>query len=154
SVLILTRQKLPTLERPAGFTPRDVYKGAYVVAEADGGKPDVVIMATGSEVSPAVDAKKSLAAQGIKARVGSMPCVERFKKHPKAYRDQVLPPGVRRVSVEAGRTDPWYQFLGENGLAIGMDHFGHSAPGEILADKLGFTGERITAKVLEWWKSR
>jgi transketolase len=154
SVLILTRQKLPTLERPAGFTSRDVYKGAYIVAEADGGKPDVVIMATGSEVSPSVDARKALAAQGIKARVVSVPCVERFKKQPKAYRDQILPPGVRRVSVEAGRTDPWYQFLGENGLAIGMDHFGHSAPGEILADKLGFTGEKITAKVLEWWKSR
>ena len=154
TILILTRQKLPTLERPAGFTPRDVYKGAYIVSEAEGGKPDVVIMATGSEVSPAVDARKALAAQGIKARVVSVPCVERFKKQPKAYRDQLLPPGVRRVSVEAGRTDPWYQFIGENGLAIGMDHYGHSAPGEILADKLGFTGERITAKVLEWWKSR
>ncbi len=151
SILILTRQKLAALERPASFAPRDVWKGAYVVTEADGGKPDVVIMATGSEVGPSVDARKLLAAAGIKARVVSVPCVERFKKQPKDYRDTVLPPGVKRVSVEAGRTDPWWQFLGDGGLAIGMDHFGHSAPGEVLADKLGFTGERIAARVQEWW---
>ncbi|MEZ0228490.1 MAG: transketolase family protein, partial [Planctomycetota bacterium] len=153
SILILTRQKLPTLERPAGFAARDVWKGAYTVTEAAGGKPDLVLLGTGSEVDPCVQAAKKLAASGIKARVVSVPCVERFKKQPKAYRDQVLPPGVRRVSVEAGRTDPWYQFIGENGLAIGIDHFGHSAPGEVLADKLGFTGDRIAARVLEWWKS-
>jgi transketolase len=154
SVLILTRQKLPTLDRPAGFTPKDVWKGAYTVSEAEGGKPDLVMLSTGSEVSPCIDAKKKLVAAGIKTRVVSVPCVEQFKKQPRAYRDALLPPGVRRVSVEAGRTDPWYQFLGEGGLAIGMDHFGHSAPGEVLADKLGFTGDRIAASVLEWWKSR
>jgi transketolase len=153
SILILTRQKLATLNRPASFVPRDVWKGAYTVQEAEGGKPDVVILSTGSEVGPSIEATKKLAAAGIKARVVSVPCVERFKKQPKAYRDALLPPGVRRVSVEAGRTDPWYQFLGEKGLAIGMDHFGHSAPGEILQDKLGFTGDRIAASVLEWWKS-
>jgi transketolase len=154
NVLILTRQKLDTLERPAGFTARDVYKGAYIATEAEGGKPDVVILATGSEVGPSVNAaKKILAPAGIKARVVSVPCVERFKKQPKEYRDALLPAGVRRVSVEAGRTDPWWQFLGDGGLAIGMDHFGHSAPGEILADKLGFTAERIAARIQEWWKA-
>jgi len=152
SVLILTRQKTAVIERPKGFAVRDVWKGAYVAAEADGGKPDLVLIGTGSEVGPCIDAKKLLAASGVKARVVSMPCVERFKAQPKAYRDQVLPPGVRRVSVEAGRTDPWYQFVGSDGLAIGMDHFGHSAPGEVLADKLGFTGERIAARVQEWLK--
>jgi len=152
SVLILTRQKMPTLERPTTFALRDVWKGAYVATEAEGGKPDVVIMATGSEVGPALDARKTLGSKGIRARVVSMPCVERFKQQPKSYRDTILPPGVRRVSVEAGRTDPWHQFLGADGLAIGLDHFGHSAPGEVLADKLGFTGPGIAAAIEAWWR--
>ena len=147
SVLILTRQKTPTLKRPAAFTPRDVWKGGYVASEAAGGKPDLVIMATGSEVGPAIDAQQILEKSGKHVRVVSMPCVERFKKQPRDYRDAVLPPGVKRVSVEAGRTDPWYQFLGGDGLALGIDHFGASAPGEVLADKLGMTGERIAAAI-------
>ena len=117
---------------------------------ADVHKPDVVIIATGSEVGPALEARNQLAAANIACRVVSMPCVERFKAQPREYRDAVLPAGVPRVAVEAGRTDPWYQFLGENGLAIGLDHFGHSAPGEVLADKLGFTGPRIAARITEW----
>ncbi len=150
SVLILTRQKLPTLPRPAGFTARDVYKGAYIVQEAEGGKPDLVVMATGSEVQPALDACAILAKDGIKSRVISVPCVERFKAQPKAYRDALLPAGVKRVSVEAGRTEGWWQFLGDGGLAIGLDRFGASAPGEVLADKLGFTGPTLAARIKEW----
>jgi transketolase len=153
TVLILTRQKTPYLERPASFKPRDVYRGGYVVVDADGGKPDVVLIATGSEVGPAVEARAILAGKGTRARVVSMPSVERFKAQDKSWRDLVLPPGVPRVSIEAGRTDPWWQFLGEGGLAIGIDHFGHSAPGEILADKLGFTGERIAATIAAWRRS-
>jgi transketolase len=154
NVLLLTRQKVPTLEpvRPSTFQKRDIWKGGYVAAEADGGKPDLVIIATGSEVGPAVEAKRTLEAAGTKTRVVSMPCVEQFKKQDQAYRDSVLPAGVPRVSVEAGRTDPWYQFVGLDGLAIGLDHFGHSAPGEVLADKLGFTGARIAATVNAWLK--
>ena len=151
SVLILTRQKTATWERPAGFGPRDIWKGGYVAADVH--KPDVVIIATGSEVGPALEARELLAAQNVAVRVVSMPCVERFKAQPKEYRDAVLPAGVPRVAVEAGRTDPWYQFIGENGLAIGLDHFGHSAPGEVLADKLGFTGPRIAARIQEWLRS-
>ena len=154
SVLILTRQKTMNLEtvRPAGFTAKDVYKGGYIAAEADGGKPDLILIGTGSEVGPCVDAKKTLEAAGHKVRVVSMPCIERFKVQEKAYRDSVLLPGVRKVSVEAGRTDPWWQFLGDNGLAIGLDHFGHSAPGEVLADKFGFTGARVAERVQAWLK--
>ena len=148
NVLILSRQKLPTLERPKEFVARDVWKGAYIVSEADGGKPDLVMMSTGSEVGPTLDAKKLLAAKGINARVISVPSVERFKLQPKEYRERLLPKGVRRVSIEAGRTDGWFQFLGDDGIAIGLDHFGHSAPGEVLADKLGFTGERIAERIL------
>jgi transketolase len=151
SVLILTRQKTAAFERPAGFTPRDIWKGGYVAADV--AKPDVVVIATGSEVGPALEARNLLAQQNIAARVVSMPCVERFKAQPTLYRQAVLPPGVPRVAVEAGRTDPWYQFLGESGLAIGLDHFGHSAPGEVLADKLGFTGPRIATRIQEWLRS-
>jgi transketolase len=154
SILILTRQKVPFFTRPAGVAPRDVWKGAYVLAEANGGKPEIVVMATGSEVGPAVEAQKILEKAGRRVRVVSVPCVERFKKQPQAYRDTVLPPGVPRVSVEAGRTDPWYQFVGPDGLALGIDHFGHSAPGEILADKLGMTGEKIAAAITAAWAAR
>jgi transketolase len=147
TVMALTRQKTAALERPKGFTARDVWKGGYVLCEE--AAPDVVIVATGSEVGPAVEARKLLAADDIKARVVSMPCVERFKAQPKSYRDSVLPPNVKCVSVEAGRTDPWFQLAD---FAIGLDHFGHSAPGEVLADKLGFTGPKIAEAVKGWHK--
>lgn len=151
SVLILTRQKLPAFERPAGFTPKDVWKGGYIAVEPDG-TPDLILISTGSEVGGTLDAAKRLSAEGKKVRVVSMPSVERFKAQPKEYRDKVLSPGVRRVAIEAGRTDPWYQFTGHDGLVIGLDHFGHSAPGEVLVDKFGFTGERIAARVSAWLK--
>ncbi len=154
SVLILTRQKVPSFDvvRPASFQARDIWKGGYVIAEAEGGKPDLILLSTGSEVGPCVEAKRVLDAAGTKTRVVSIPCVERFKAQPKAYRDAILPSGVAKVSVEAGRTDPWYQFIGADGLAIGIDHFGHSAPGEVLAEKLGFTGPRIAGTVQAWLK--
>ncbi len=154
SILILTRQKVPAFDHPAGFTPRDVWKGAYVLSEAAGGTPDLVLLATGSEVGPALEAKTLLEKAGRKVRLVSMPCVERFKKQPGDYRDRVLPRGIPRVSVEAGRTDPWYQFVGLDGLAIGIDHFGASAPGEVLAEELGLTGARIAATVTTWWEQR
>src|SRR5262249_37907017 len=99
SVLILSRQKLAAIARPAGFQPRDVWKGGYVAHEPDGA-PALVFVATGSEVGPAIEAAQSLAAGGTLARVVSMPCVERFVAQPKDYRDAVLPRGLRRVSVE------------------------------------------------------
>jgi transketolase len=154
SILILTRQTVPVFERPAGFTARDIWKGGYVLSEAAGGKPELVILSTGSEVGPALEAKTLLEKAGQKVRLVSVPCVERFKRQPQAYRDAVLPPGVPRVSVEAGRTDPWYQFVGLDGLAIGIDHFGHSAPGEVLAEELGLTGAKIAARVTTWQAER
>jgi transketolase len=154
SILILTRQKVPAFARPSGFTPRDVWKGGYVLTEASGGKPDLVILATGSEVGPAAEARAILEKAGRHVRLVSIPCVERFKRQPADYRDTVLPRGVPRISVEAGRTDPWYQFVGLDGLAIGIDHFGHSAPGEVLAEELGLTGERIAAQITTWDNQR
>jgi transketolase len=149
SVLILSRQKLPALTRPAGFAPRDIWKGGYVVTEP-AAAPDVVLLATGSEVGPSVAAARLLEADGRRVRVVSLPCLERFMAQPREYRDAVLGVGMRRVSVEAGRTAPWWQLVGDGGLTIGLDHFGHSAPGEVLADKLGFTAERIAERVKGW----
>jgi transketolase len=145
SVLVLSRQKLPALPRPPGFTPRDVWRGGYVVVDAD--DPEVVILATGSEVGPSVEAARLL---GRRARVVSLPCVERWLAQPREYREALVPPGARRVSVEAGRTAPWCSLVGDQGLTIGLDHFGHSAPGEVLADKLGFTAEKIARRIEQW----
>jgi transketolase len=146
----LTRQKVPNLTRDAGFDPKLVLRGAYVAQEATGGAPDLVILATGSEVQLAVGAKAKLEAQGRKVRVVSAPCLEQFEKQDAAYRDAVLPRGVRRVSIEAGRTEPWRAFLGEGGLALGIDHFGASAPDKVLGQQLGFTVDSVTDKISRW----
>lgn len=146
----LSRQKVPTLVRDAGFDPKNVLKGAYVVQEATGGKPDLVIVATGSEVQLAVGARVELEKQGKKVRVVSAPSLEIFAAQDASYRDAVLPKGVRRVSIEAGVTGPWRQWIGDDGLAIGIDHFGASAPDKVLAEKFGLTVPAVTAKIQAW----
>jgi transketolase len=143
----LSRQKLPTLVRDAGFDPKSALRGAYVVNDASGGKPDVVIVATGSEVHLATGARERLEKVGIKTRVVSALCLERFAEQDEAYRKSVLPPGTRRVSIEAGRSDPWKMLLGEEALTIGIDRFGASAPDKVLAEKLGLTVDIVTAKI-------
>lgn len=144
TTLILTRQKLPALPHNDGSDA--VAKGGYVLIEASGGAPEITIIATGSEVSLAVGARDILEAQGKPTRVVSMPCVERFAAQDKAYRDSVIIPGSKRVAVEAGRPEPWHRFVGD-GLTIGMEHFGASAPGKVLAEKFGFTSEAIAEKI-------
>jgi transketolase len=143
----LTRQKVPSVTRDAGFDPKTVLRGAYVAQEASGGKPDLVLIATGSELQLAVGAKAKLDGAGRKVRVVSAPCLECFGEQDPAYRASVLPKGVRRVSIEAGRTPPWQAIVGEDGLAIGIDHFGASAPDKVLGDKFGFTVDAVVAKV-------
>ncbi len=137
--LILSRQKLPFLgERDAA-----VSKGGYVLLDSDG-TPDVILIATGSEVSLAVDAAKVLAAKGTKSRVVSLPCWSLFEAQDQAYRDSVLPPDVRaRVSIEAGTTMGWSYYIGDRGVAIGLDHFGTSAPAPVIAKEYGFTPEHV-----------
>ena len=129
--LVLSRQDLPVVTQP-GAPGAD--KGGYVLA--DGG--DVILIATGSEVALALAARTELAAQNIAARVVSMPCWEAFAAQPEAYRAQVLPHG-KRVSIEAGVTQGWREWIGERGVAVGIDRFGASAPGEVLFEKLGMT---------------
>lgn len=139
TVIVLTRQKVPFL----GQRDADVARGAYVLRDADG-TPDLILLATGSEVSLAVDAAKLLESTGTKVRVVSMPCWELFERQGEAYRDSVLPPDVRaRVSIEAGATLGWHRWIGDRGVAIGIDHYGASAPAGAIAEAFGFTPQRV-----------
>ncbi|HEY6485339.1 MAG TPA: transketolase [Candidatus Cybelea sp.] len=145
-VLVLTRQKVPFLgERDAA-----VSRGAYVLSDAQGGKPDLIAIATGSEVSLAMDAKKILEGKGVRTRVVSMPCWELFDAQPQAYRDSVLPPSVdARISVEAAATLGWSKYVGDRGYAFGIDRFGTSAPMADIAKAYGFTPENLANVALE-----
>ena len=143
----LSRQNLPVLDRSAGSgiaSAEGTAKGGYVLADAGDGEPDVIIIATGSEVQLALAARELLAADGIKARVVSMPCVEWFSEQDATYRDQVLPSHIRaRVSVEAGIALGWRQFVGDAGRSISLEHFGASADYQKLYAEFGITAERV-----------
>jgi transketolase len=144
--LVLTRQKLPFL----GARDAAVARGAYILSEADGGQPDLILIATGSEVSLAVDAKEILQARGVRTRVVSMPCWELFDAQPQSYRDEVLPPAISaRMSIEAGATLGWSKYVGDRGFAFGIDRFGTSAPLADVARFFGFTPENVAAVALE-----
>lgn len=145
-VFVLTRQALPTLDRTKYASAEGVAKGAYILADAEDGKPDVLLMASGSEVSLCVDAYEQLKADGIKARVISMPSWEIFEHQTQEYRDSVIPPDVTaRVSVEQASTFGWSRFTGLTGERIGMKTFGASAPLKELQKKFGFTVENVVA---------
>jgi transketolase len=145
TAMILTRQKLPVIARSANFNPADVLKGGYVVSAPE--SADVVIMASGSEVHVAVEAAATLTAQGIKACIVSVPCLEQFMAQPQSYRDTVLPAGVPRVAFEAGRSESWGRLIGCDGLFIGIEHFGASAPDKVLAEQFGFTAPQVAEKI-------
>ena len=146
TAIILTRQKLPQLEG----TGANAAKGAYILAAEKGAVPEIILIATGSEVQLAVEAKNLLAEKNIDARVISMPSWELFKAQPAAYRQQVLPDNVKkRIAIEAGHSLGWQQFTGDEGLIISIDQFGASAPGEVLLQEFGFTAENIVQKAVE-----
>jgi transketolase len=146
--LVLTRQKLPVLDRRKLAPAAGVAHGAYTLADPRDGAPAAILIATGSEVQVAVAAHALLAAEGIRTRVVSMPCWEAFQAQSQAYRDSVLPPAVTaRVSIEAGATFGWCRWIGAAGVAIGIDRFGASAPGEVALQKFGFTAEHVAEVV-------
>lgn len=148
--LILSRQALPTLDRSEFAPASGLSKGAYVLADARGGKPEVLLLATGSEVCLCVEAYKQLAAEGIQARVVSMPSWELFEQQSEEYRESVLPAAVTaRVSVEQASTLGWAQYVGPMGSTIGMKTFGASAPLKELQKKFGFTPEMVVAAAKE-----
>jgi transketolase len=146
TILALSRQNLPTVS--AGSEPATMRRGAYVLA--DGAPPQVILIATGSEVKLALDARQALAAEGIAARLVSMPCAEVFERQDAAYREAVLPRGVPRLAIEAGVSGFWFKYVGLDGAVIGIDRFGESAPAGELFDFFGFTVANVvnTAKSL------
>jgi len=150
TALILTRQKLPLLPKPAGFDKSLPLAGGYVLADV--ANPTVVLMASGSEVSLALDAAKLLADKGVAARVVSMPDVNTFMAQPAEYRAEVLPKGIKRVAIEAGRGESFGKLLGEEGLFIGWEQFGASAPAEVLAEQFGLTPAKVADKVAAFTK--
>jgi transketolase len=144
AVLILSRQALPTVDRSVMAPAANVAKGAYVLVDGDGGDPDVILMATGSEVGLALSAREELAVDGIGARVVSMPCWELFDRQPQEYRDEVLPPSVKaRVAIEEASTLGWDRYVGDGGAVVGMRTFGASAPLKELVKKFGFTPNAV-----------
>jgi transketolase len=148
--LVLTRQKIAAVPEIREAARAGVPRGAYVVADAEGGGPEAVIIATGSEVSVAMEARLLLHADGVRARVVSMPSWELFERQSGVYRESVLAPGVAaRVSVEAAATLGWSRYLGTEGRAIGIDRFGASAPASVNMEKFGFTAEQVAATVRE-----
>jgi len=150
AVLALSRQPLPTLDRSKYAPAAGLARGAYVLADAPGGKPEVILIASGSEVSLCVNAHEELLAQGIRSRVVSMPSWDIFEHQPLAYQDSVLPPDVTaRVAVEQASTFGWDRYVGRSGRVIGMKTFGASAPLKELLRKYGFEPERVTEVVKE-----
>ncbi|POX39575.1 transketolase [Streptomyces sp. Ru73] len=144
--LALTRQGVPTYEPNA----EGVAKGGYVLFDAEGGEPQVVLIATGSEVHVAVEAREQLQAAGVPTRVVSMPCVEWFEEQDQAYKDSVLPPAVKaRVAVEAGIGLTWHKYVGDAGRIVSLEHFGASADGKVLFREFGFTPENVAAAARE-----
>jgi transketolase len=146
TVLTLSRQPLPTLDRGKYEPARGVAQGAYILADAPGGDPELILIASGSEVSLAVDAYEQLVKEGVKARVVSMPCWDLFERQAVEYRNSVLPPSVKaRVGIEQASTFGWERYVGEKGRVIGMHTFGASAPLKELQKKFGFVPDQVVA---------
>jgi len=146
AVLVLSRQPLPTLDRTRYAAAAGVARGAYILADFPGGDPQLILIASGSEVSLAVDAHQKLTAEGIRSRVVSMPSWDIFEHQTREYRDSVLPPKVTaRIAIEQASTFGWERYVGANGRVIGMTTFGASAPLKELQRKFGFEPERVTA---------
>jgi transketolase len=147
--LVLARQEVPTLDRTRVASANGLRRGGYVLADAPNGKPQLILIATGSEVPLIVAAREELLARGIAVRAVSMPSWELFDAQPREYRDAVLPPSTRaRLAVEAGVTQGWHRYTGEGGDVLGVEHFGASAPGAVMLREYGFTVDNVCARAV------
>ena len=149
-MLVLTRQNVPVLDPEKYPIKEGVKKGAYILEDEE--NPDVILIGTGSEVHVCIKAKEILKEKGIKARVVSMPSWELFFNQPEEYRKQVIPQNIPKVAVEAGSSLGWKEIIGDNGVVIGMERFGASAPGNVLMEKFGFTPENVARRAIELLK--
>jgi transketolase len=147
--LILTRQNVPTLDRSKLAPAHGLNRGGYILKDAPDGKPDVILLATGSEVSIAIDAAEKLEKKDIAVRVVSMPSWELFESQSQEYRRHVLPPDIKaKIAFEAGIGQGWHRYVGDNGRVIGIEHFGASAPYQTLYEKFGLTSEKVMEAAL------
>ncbi|MCU0596459.1 MAG: transketolase [Desulfobacterota bacterium] len=148
--LVLTRQGVPNLDRSVYRPAAGLHRGAYGLAGPAKGKPDLLLIASGSEVHLAIEAARKLEQKGVSSGLVSMPSWELFDQQPESYRRETLPPEIKsRVAIEAGRTPGWWRYVGEKGDVVGIDHFGASAPYKILYEKFGLTADRVVEKALE-----
>jgi len=149
TALILTRQNVPTMSLDCNLVHEGVAQGAYIVSDPAAGQPEIILLATGSEVSLALEAGKLLGQQDISSRVISIPSWELFEQQSADYRESILPSSIPiRVSIEAGSTQGWHRYVGDKGITIGIDHFGASAPSQVLYKEFGLTADQIVKKVL------
>jgi transketolase len=149
TLLVLTRQNLPVYDRDAKNGAELTEKGAYVLAEANSGKPDCILLASGSEVEIAMEAREKLSEKGLDARVVSMPSWELFDAQSEEYRESVLPSAIKkRVAIEAGSTLGWHKWIGEQGKVIGLHDFGASAPYQDLYEHFGLTADAVVDAIL------
>ena len=147
-MLVLTRQKLPIIDRNNVAAAEGVLKGAYILSKEEGERPDVILIATGSEVQLILEAQQSLKKGKIDARVVSMPSWELFRMQEQNYRDEVLPPDIKtRLAVEAASPHGWYEWIGDSGKIIAINHFGTSAPAKEIFKQYGFTPENVVNTV-------
>ncbi|MCH8146083.1 MAG: transketolase, partial [Gemmatimonadetes bacterium] len=146
TAIVLTRQGVPVLDRGQLGSAAGLARGGYVLAQASGAKPDVVLLASGSEVSIALAARDTLEQAGTATRVVNMPCLELFGEQTQSYRDDVLPLGVPKLAIEAAHPMPWYRWVGDRGDVMGMERFGESAPVKDLFPHFGFTPERVVER--------
>ena len=148
--LALTRQGVPALDRSVFAPAAGLQQGAYILADCPKGTPDLLLIASGSEVHLAIEAAAKLEQKGISSRLVSMPSWELFERQSESYRRQVLPPEIKgRIAIEAGRTPGWWRYVGEKGDVVGIDHFGASAPYKVLYEKFGITADRVVEKALK-----
>ena len=150
AVLALSRQKLPIIDRKQGPSADLTAKGAYILSEASKTEPDLILLATGSEVSLALKAQKELETKGTATRVVSMPCWELFEQQSQAYKDEVLPPAVlARLAIEAASPFGWHKYVGDKGGIVGVETFGTSAPEKVLLEKYGFSVANVVEQALK-----
>ena len=146
TAIVLTRQDLPVIDRQRLAPAAGLARGGYILAEAENGRPALVLVASGSEVDVALRARALLEAAGTPTRVVSLPCWDRFAAQPGTWREQVLPAALPRLAVEAGTALGWERWVGETGAIISIDHFGASAPGGELMRRFGFTPEQVVRR--------
>ena len=153
TAILLTRQNLPVIDRTQYPSAKLLEQGAYVLWQSGEGKPDIILIGTGSEVQLALDAAKELAKEQVNVRVVSMPSWELFEKQKQKVKKTIFPPACRRrLAIEAGVSMGWEKYVGPKGRIFGLNHYGHSAPYKVLAEKYGFTTANITAVAREMLK--